>query len=187
MVRFLRMESGFIHRKLAFVVCFVFCTLFASAGISQTRIGDWQFRSDGDGTAFKRRFALTPAPPYSGGGPTALLVIRRMNPDSRIEMLVTATFDKDKDGCDYDHWEVTVDSYKFSVSGFSVAPSTAILKVLDTVEREAFWESFKKGLKLAIRVEQKCGGSFRDKKLIIRTFSLRGSTAAYNFVSGNVD
>ena len=174
-------------RTVTTAVCLAFGMLFSSAAIGQTIVGDWQLQVDGLGTAFERRFALTPAQPFTGGEPKAILTIRRMKPDSPVELLVKATFDKEKEECRYRDWEIAVDGYEIPVSGSSVGSATAVLKTFDSDTRDLLWKLIREGSKLAVRVEQKCGWFFGDSKLKIHTFSLRGSSAAYDFLIGKGD
>ncbi len=151
-------------------VCLVFGMLFSSTVIGQTIVGDWQLEVSGLGTAFERRVALTPAQPYSGGEPKAILAIRRMKPDSPVELLVNASFDKEEEECRYSDWEMAIDAHEIPVFGFSAGSATAILKKHYSWPQDAFWQPIRKGSKVAVRVKQKCGGVFGDKKLKIYTF-----------------
>lgn len=176
-----------VIRILIIAVSFSISLLFTGAVYSQSKVGDWQLEIDGKGTAFERRIAMTPAQPYSGDKPEAILAIRRMKPDSEIELLVTATFDEELVECDYDDWEIAIDKNDISVLDYELSPATVVLE-LEHSNSDRLWRLIRKGSKLAVRVEQKCGGFFsNDTIILVHTFSLRGSTAAFNFVIGNVD
>jgi hypothetical protein len=161
--------------------------LFTNSVPGQTRVGDWEFRVESEGSVIKGRVALTSAHPYSGSKPEPKLVIRRTKPDNPVELLIIDTHDKEKDQCDYNDWKIMIDATHVPVLGYTFEPAKTELKTDWGAPADELWEMFRKGLELAVQVEQKCGNYSAESNLVSYTFSLRGSYAAYTFVLGDVE
>ena len=180
-------ERRVVFRILKIISCITFGVLFTSTVMGQARVGDWEFRVESDGTAIERRVALTPAQPYSDSKPRPNLVIRRMKLDSPLELLITATHDKEKNQCGYKDWKIMIDATNVPVLGYTFEPAKTELKAKWGSPEDELWSLFRKGLKLVVQVEQKCEHFSGESNLINYTFSLRGSSAAYKFVLGSVE
>jgi hypothetical protein len=169
------------------IACITFGALFTSTVMGQARVGDWEFPVEGDGTAIEGRVALTRAQNHSDAEPKPNLIIRRMKPDSPLDLLITATHDIQKDKCDYKDWEITIDSTNVPVLGYTFEPAKTELKVKLGNPKDELWSLFRKGLKLEVQVVQKCDSFAGKPKPANYSFSLRGSSAAYKFVLGSAE
>jgi hypothetical protein len=152
--------------------------------MGQASVGDWELRVESDETATESRVAVTSAQLYSGSKAQPNLVIRRIKLDSRLELLVTATHDKEKDKCDYKDWNIMIDSTHVPVLGYTFEPAKTELKAKLGSSKNELWSLFRNGLRLMVQVEQKCDSFSGESKLMNYTFSLSGSSAAYKFVLG---
>ena len=180
-------EYRVAFRILRIILCVTFGVLFTNNVPGQARVGDWEFRVESEGSVIKGRVALTSAHPYSGSKPEPKIVIRRTKPDNPVELLITDTHDKEKDKCDYKDWKIMIDATNVPVLGYTFEPAKTELKADWGAPEDELWGLFRKGLKLAVQVEQKCDSFSGESKLISYTFSLRGSYAAYKFVLGGVE
>ena len=171
-------------RILKIIVCINFGILFTSTAMGQASVGDWELRVESDETATESRVAVTSAQLYSGSKAQPNLVIRRIKLDSRLELLVTATHDKEKDKCDYKDWNIMIDSTHVPVLGYTFEPAKTELKAKLGSSKNELWSLFRNGLRLMVQVEQKCDSFSGESKLMNYTFSLSGSSAAYKFVLG---
>jgi hypothetical protein len=185
--KFAGQEYRVAFRIQKIILCITFGVLFNSTVVSQTKVGDWGFRVESDGTATENRIAFTPAHSYSSNEPKPNLVIRRKKPDSPVELLITDIHDKEREKCDYKDWKVTIDTTNVPVLGHTFEPAKTVLKSNWGTPEDELWSLFRKGLKLAIQVEQKCDSFSGESNLVSHTFSLRGSSAAYKFVLGSVE
>ncbi len=174
-------------RILKTIVCITFGVLFASNVSGQARIGDWEFQVENEASAINGRFAFTFAQPDSDNEPKPRLIIRRVKPNSPVEILITDTHDKEKDKCDYKDWKIMIDSTNVPVLGYTFEEAKTELKADWSAPEDELWSLFRKGLKLAVQVEQKCDSFSGESNLISYTFSLRGSYAAYEFVLAGVE
>jgi hypothetical protein len=169
------------------IACITFGALFTSTVMGQAQVGDWEFRVESDATATERRLALTSAQGYSGLEIKPNLVVRRIKPDSPLELLITATHDNEKDKCDYKDWEITIDSTNVPVLGYTFEPAKTELKTKLGNPKDELWSLFRKGLKLEVQVVQKCDSFAGKPKPVNYSFSLRGSSAAYMYVLGSAE
>lgn len=174
-------------RKISLFVGITLGLLFSGTVMGKIGVGDWVFQVEGEGTAAEKRVAFTRAQPDPGGEPRAKLVIRRAKPDGPIELMVTATHDTRKDICDYRDWKIVIDATNVPVLGYTFEPAKTELKAKLGTPRDELWKLFRKGLKLTVEVEQKCDSSAGVSIPVSHTFSLRGSNAAYKFVSESVE
>lgn len=174
-------------RILKIIVCITLGVLFTSNVTGQSRAGDWELRVESEGSVIKGRIALTSAHPYSGSKPKPKLIIRRIKPDNPVELLISDTHDTEKDKCDYKDWKILIDATNIPILGYTFEPAKTELKAGLGVPEDELWSLFRKGLKLAVQVEQKCDSFSGESNLISYTFSLRGSYAAYKFVLGDVE
>ena len=169
---------------IAYITCSV---LFTNNAMGQTRVGDWEFPVEMGGAEIEGRAALSPAQSDTAVEPTPNLVIRQMKPGSPLELLITATHAEEKDKCTYKDWSILIDSTSVPVLGYTFEPVKTELKTKLGSPRDELWRLFKKGLKLVVQVEQKCDSTAGKPKLANYTFSLRGSSADYQFVLGSVE
>ncbi len=174
-------------RFLKIIVCITSGVLSISAAMGQTRVGDWEFRVDSGDNQIEGRFASTLAQPHAGGEPKPNLVIRRLKPDSPVELLITDTHDNEKDKCDYKDWKILIDAIDVPVLGYTFEPTKTELKPNWKTPEDKLWSLFRKGLNLTAQAEQKCGSFSGEPKQKSYTFSLRGSSAAYKFVTGSAE
>jgi hypothetical protein len=170
-----------------FTIVFILFATFASSALAQPRIGDWDFLLENDGTSREKRLASTPAQPFAGGAPAAVLALSRPSPQSPMDLMVSVTASEEEKKCKYGDWEVSIDSADIPITSFAVSPTSAILVAGWSISEDDLWTPFREGLKLVVRASQKCDGLFGDKKFLTLTFSLRGSAAAYKFVLNQPD
>lgn len=174
-------------RFLKFIVGITSAALFYGTALGQAPIGDWEFRVQSENSEIKARVASTLARPYSGDQPRPTLVIRQMKADSPVELLITATHDNEKDKCDYKDWKIMIDGTDVPVLGYTFEPTKTELKPNWGTPEDKLWSLFRKGLQLTAQVQQKCDSFSGDTNLKSYTFSLRGSSAAYKFVTSSVE
>ncbi len=187
----MNMSSGqeyfVVFRALIIGSWIAFGALFAGTVMAQAKIGDWKFRLEGKGTEIEKRIALTPAQADSSNESIPNLVIRRVKPESPVELLITDTHDKETMKCDYKGWKIMIDKTDIPVLGYSVEPTTTELKARWGTPEDELWSLFRKGLKLTVQVEQKCDSFSGKPNLASYIFSLRGSRAAFELVLGSAE
>jgi len=176
-----------VFRLLSIFVWFTAGVLCTSTAMGKASVGDWEFQVESDAAEIERRVAFTPAHLHAGSQPKPKLVIRRMKPDSPVELIIAATHDEENDKCDYKDWKITIDATNVPVLGYSFEPAKTELKPKLGTPEDKLWNLFRKGLKLTVQVEQKCDSFSGASNLISHTFSLRGSSAAYKFVLGSFE
>ena len=165
--------------SLFFILFFTFPPL----AMGQETIKDWEFVVEEQGTSREKRSASTRARPFVEGEPGAILAVRRLDPDSLMDLEVTINPDVEAGKvCKYDNWELAIDSTIIPVKSFSTSPVSAILVAGSGMSEAEFWEPFVNGINLVIHVGRKCDGIFGDVNFESYTFSLRGSAAAHKFV-----
>lgn len=161
--------------------------LYACALNGQTRAGDWEMKANRGGATFEGRFARTPEYLYSGEQPGALLYLGRIESGKPVDLILNKTLDKKQDKCDYESWRIAIDDFSMNVKDYSPDAETFVLRAADPDMQDELWTLFKKGWMLSISVNQICSGALSSKlgrpEIIIYTFSLHGSSAAYNFVT----
>lgn len=166
---------------------FLLLMLYACALNGQTRVGDWEMKADWRGAAPEGRFARTPEYLYSGEQPDAFLYLRRIEPGRPVDLVVIEALDKEQKECDYESWRISIDSTSINAKDYSLDSEAFILRAANPNMQDELWTLFKRGWMLAISVNQKCSGNLSDKfarpEIKIYTFSLHGSSAAYNFVA----
>lgn len=180
-------ERDVAFRILRILVCITFGALFTTTVMGNSSVGDWELLIESDGNEIERRVAFTPAHPDSGSGQKPKLVIRRIKPDSPVELMITATHDEKNDKCDYKDWELMIDATDVPVLGYTFEPAKTELKPKLGTPQDKLWNLFRKGLKLKVQAEQKCDSNSGVSTPVSHTFSLRGSSAAYKFVLGSVE
>lgn len=167
--------------RLALVSLLVFGSLGQVS--AQGWVGDWQLVLEAEDTPFERRVAVTPSVEFSGGEPEAIFGVRRMKPDEPVHIVVVVTTDPQEKTCDFDDWELAIDSEYIDVAGYAIGPGVAAIEATDATRTDELWGKLRTGSKVAVRVVEECGWLFGDKAMHVFTFSLRGSNAAIGFVS----
>jgi hypothetical protein len=174
-------------RKLIESGLFSLLMLYVGALNGQVRVGDWEMKANAGNTALEGRFARTPEYLYSGEQPDAFLYLKRIESGRPVDLLVIATLDKEQNECGYESWRIAIDGTSINVKDSSLDSETFILRAAKPNTQEELWKLFKRGWMLAISVNLKCSGSLSNKhprpEIKIYTFSLHGSSAAYNFAT----
>ena len=158
--------------------------LFSGSAVGKAGIGDWTFQLERSESGVEQRIAFTRAHPHAGVQPRPKLVIRRVKPDSPVELMITATHDTRSDKCAYTEWKIVIDATEVPVLGYTFEPAKTELKAKLGTPRDQLWSLFRKGFKLMVEVEQKCDSASGVPNPVSHSFSLRGSNAAYKFVKG---
>ena len=104
-----------------------------------------------------------------------------------LGFLVTGTHDTQQEKCQYRDWKVSIDGTDIPVLGYTFAPAKTELKTKLGTSTEEAWNRFKKGLRLTVRAEQKCDSDFGKPRQMSLVFSLRGSNAAFRYVTADID
>lgn len=149
--------------------------------------GDWQFRDYGEQDEAGGKMAYTSALDYSGEGPRPRIEIGSTSSGRTIAFLVTGTHDTRQEKCQYRDWKVSIDGTDIPVLGYTFAPAKTELKTKLGTSTKDSWDLFKKGLQLTVRAEQKCDSDFGKARQISLVFSLRGSNAAFRYVTADSD
>ncbi len=157
--------------------------LLATAASAQTKVGAWELHVMSEEAPVEGRFASTSAAADDADNSMAQLVIRRKKPDSAIEFLIIDTHDPAQDNCDYKNWKIRIDSAEVSVLGHSFEPEKTVLKAKLGAPRDELWVLFQSGLKLVVMVDQRCDSYAGETRPVSYSSSLRGSRAAYRFVT----
>jgi hypothetical protein len=176
-----------VFRDLTIVGCVVFGVLFGNAAMGQASIGDWAFHVEGEAGETKTRVATSLAHSYAGGEPTPQLVIRQVKAGSPVELLIIDTHDDEKDKCEYKDWKILIDAADVPVLGYTFEPTKTELKPNWGTPEDKLWGLFRKGFKLTAQVERKCDSFAGESRLESYSFSLRGSSAAYMFVTNGAE
>ena len=157
--------------------------LLATTASAQTRVGAWELHVMSEAAPVDGRFASTTAAADTEARSMAQLVIRRKKPNSAVEFLIIDTHDPEQDNCDYQNWKIRIDSAEVSVLGHSFEPAKTVLKAKLKAPRDELWVLFQSGLKLVVMVDQRCDSYSGETRPVSFSSSLRGSRAAYRFVT----
>lgn len=170
-------------QSLKFFSFIVYGMLVFGTASGQSRIDDWSVEGNGQTAEGGGRIAFTLARPDPASAVTPRLIIRQLKPDSPVELLVIATHDPEKDECDYKEWKMKVDSTEVPVLGYTFEPAQTELKANWGTPDKELWEMFRQGLNLTLEAEKKCASQPGAPQPLTLVFSLRGSYAAYKFVT----
>ena len=169
---------------LAMSVIGLFCPgAVAAAG----GVGDWQFGVDGRQDGAGGKMAFTTALGYPGEGPKPHIEIGPTGSGGSIGFLVTGTHDTRQEKCQYRDWKVSIDGTDIPVLGYTFAPAKTELKTRLGTSTKGSWELFRKGLRLTVSAEQKCDSDLGKPRQLSLAFSLRGSNAAFHYVTADID
>lgn len=175
-----------VFRRL-FAAAVTIGLLCPGAVMAEGGTGDWRFRveSGEDGTDW--RVAYTAALDYPGEGAKPHIEIGHTGSGRALGFLVTGTHDTQQEKCQYRDWKVSIDGTDIPVLGYTFAPAKTELKTKLGTSTEEAWNLFKKGLRLTVRAEQKCDSDFGKPRQMSLVFSLRGSNAAFRYVTADID
>jgi hypothetical protein len=147
-------------------------------------VGDWYLEDTEDASVESRR-AITQPAVQSLEGNEVTLGIKSPGSVDPVDFLVIVSGDTPNSGCTYTVSEIAIDAATFPVS--SSAHSSDISQITTRLAdaQKRLWRAFRKGRNLSLSLRQVCGDqSVPANAVTTHVFSLKGSSAAYRFVSG---
>jgi endonuclease YncB( thermonuclease family) len=161
------------------LVLFSLAPVFLCPAQAQTLVGDWYQESLQSGA----RKAFSQPRSQRTDSTQATLGIEGPGAIDPVDFYLLVSSSEANSGCLFTASRIVIDSQSFALTSTTDATDLTQLSTGNAETQQLLWERFRKGSSLTVELRRDCSTAGQASELQSFEFSLKGSQAAYRFVS----